>query len=36
VFTKNEEERAFYELREKGRHDYDNAMITACRGGLAL
>jgi predicted transposase/invertase (TIGR01784 family) len=34
VFTKNEEERAFYELREKGRHDYDNAMITAEKRGI--
>jgi predicted transposase/invertase (TIGR01784 family) len=33
VFIKNEEERRFYELREKGRHDFDNAMITAEKRG---
>ena len=26
IFTKNEEERRFYELREKGRRDYLNAI----------
>ena len=33
VFTKNEEERRFYELREKGRRDYLNAMRTSERRG---
>ena len=33
VFTKNEEERRFYELREKGRRDYENAMLTSERRG---
>jgi predicted transposase/invertase (TIGR01784 family) len=33
VFINNEEERRFYELREKGRHDFDNAMITAEKRG---
>jgi len=29
IFMKNEEERRFYELREKGRRDYVNAMLTS-------
>ena len=33
VFTKNEEERRFYELREKGRRDYLNAIRTSERRG---
>ena len=33
VFMKNEEERHFYELREKGERDYVNAMITSERRG---
>jgi predicted transposase/invertase (TIGR01784 family) len=33
IFIKNEEERRLYELREKGRRDYDNAMITSERRG---
>ena len=33
IFTKNEEERRFYELREKGRRDYVNAMLTSERRG---
>ena len=33
VFTKNEEERRFYELREKGRRDYLNAIETSERRG---
>ena len=33
VFTKNEEERRFYELREKGRRDYINAINTSERRG---
>jgi predicted transposase/invertase (TIGR01784 family) len=32
---KNESERYLYELREKGRHDFDNAMITAEKRGKA-
>jgi predicted transposase/invertase (TIGR01784 family) len=35
LFTKNEEERYLYEQREKGRHDYINAMNTAERRGEA-
>ena len=35
VFTKNEEERRLYELREKGRRDYDNAISTAEKRGKA-
>ena len=34
VFMKNEEERHFYELREKGARDYVNAMITSERRGV--
>jgi predicted transposase/invertase (TIGR01784 family) len=34
LFTKSEEERHYYELREKGRHDFDNAMITAEKRGM--
>jgi predicted transposase/invertase (TIGR01784 family) len=33
VFIKNEEERRLYELREKGRHDFNNAIITAEKRG---
>jgi predicted transposase/invertase (TIGR01784 family) len=33
AFMKNESERYLYELREKGRHDFDNAMITAEKRG---
>jgi len=33
VFTKNEEERRYYELREKGRRDYINAIHTSERRG---
>jgi len=33
LFTKNEEERRFYELREKGRRDYLNAIQTSERRG---
>jgi predicted transposase/invertase (TIGR01784 family) len=33
VFIKNEEERRLYELREKGRRDYVNAMLTSERRG---
>jgi predicted transposase/invertase (TIGR01784 family) len=33
IFMKNEEERRFYELREKGRRDYANAMLTSERRG---
>jgi predicted transposase/invertase (TIGR01784 family) len=33
IFTKNEEERRLYELREKGRRDYTNAMLTSERRG---
>jgi predicted transposase YdaD len=33
VFMKNEEDRRLYELREKGRRDFDNAMITAEKRG---
>ena len=29
VFTKNEEDRRFYELREKGRRDFQNAIHTS-------
>ena len=29
IFIKNEEERHLYELREKGRRDYTNAMLTS-------
>ena len=32
---KNESERYLYELREKGRRDFDNAMITAEKRGRA-
>ena len=32
---KNESERYLYELREKGRHDFDSAMITAEKRGTA-
>ena len=35
AFMKNESERYLYELREKGRHDFDNAMITAEKRGKA-
>jgi predicted transposase/invertase (TIGR01784 family) len=34
IFTQNEEERRLYELREKGRHDYINAMNTATHRGM--
>jgi hypothetical protein len=34
VFTKNEEDRRFYELREKGRRDFDNAISTAEKRGM--
>ena len=33
AFTKNEEERRFYELREKGRRDYINAIENSERRG---
>jgi predicted transposase/invertase (TIGR01784 family) len=33
IFTKNEEERRFYELREKGQNDFYNAMSTAKKRG---
>ena len=33
IFAKNEEERRFYELREKGRRDYINAINTSERRG---
>jgi predicted transposase/invertase (TIGR01784 family) len=33
LFTKNEEERQFYELREKGLNDFYNAMSTAKKSG---
>ena len=33
AFMKNESERYLYELREKGRHDFDNAVITAEKRG---
>ena len=33
LFTKNEEERRLYELREKGRRDFENAMQTSERRG---
>ena len=33
AFMKNEEERRFYELSEKGRPDYENAIFTAERQG---
>ena len=33
VFMKNEEERRLYELREKGRRDFNSAMIGAERRG---
>ena len=33
IFMKNEEERRLYELREKGRRDYNNAMLTSERRG---
>ena len=35
AFMKNESERYLYELREKGRRDYDNAMSTAVKRGKA-
>ena len=35
AFMKNESERYLYELREKGRRDFDSAMITAERRGKA-
>jgi len=34
AFMKSESDRYLYELREKGRHDYDNAMSTAEKRGL--
>ncbi|MDR2523109.1 MAG: PD-(D/E)XK nuclease family transposase, partial [Synergistaceae bacterium] len=34
IFTKNEEERRLYELREKGRRDYINAINTAEKRGM--
>jgi predicted transposase YdaD len=33
VFVKNDEERRLYELREKGRLEFQNAMFTAERRG---
>jgi len=33
IFMKNEEERRLYELREKGRRDYTNALLTSERRG---
>ena len=33
AFKKNESERYLYELREKGRRDFDNAMSTAEKRG---
>ena len=33
IFVKNEEERRLYELREKGRRDYINAILTSERRG---
>jgi len=33
IFMKNEEERRLYELREKGRRDYNNAILTSERRG---
>jgi predicted transposase/invertase (TIGR01784 family) len=33
VFAKNDEERRLYELREKGRLEFENAMFTAERRG---
>jgi len=35
AFMKNESERYLYELREKGRRDFDSAMITAEKRGKA-
>jgi predicted transposase/invertase (TIGR01784 family) len=35
AFMKIESERYLYELREKGQHDFDNAMITAEKRGKA-
>jgi len=34
AFMKSESDRYLYELREKGRHDYDNAMSTAEKRGM--
>ena len=33
IFTKNDEERRLYELREKGQRSYENAMLTSERRG---
>jgi predicted transposase/invertase (TIGR01784 family) len=33
IFMKNEEERYFYELRERGRHDFESAVIAAEKRG---
>jgi predicted transposase/invertase (TIGR01784 family) len=35
AFMKSESDRYLYELREKGRHDFDNAMSTAEKRGIA-
>ena len=35
AFMKNESERYLYELREKGRRDFDSAMISAEKRGKA-